>query len=81
VLTFAYNADFRIYLGAETLEEFQFSSLFTVVTGGGSVLATFLAIAVVHRTTERQEARAARIRENSPEGTAEGESGIFPRPE
>jgi hypothetical protein len=79
VLTFAYNADFRIYLRAETLEELQFSSLFTVVTDGASVLVALLALAVVHRTTERQEARAERLRQEPPAET-EGESGIFPPP-
>jgi hypothetical protein len=77
---FAYNADFRIYLRAETLEELQFSSIFTVVTDGASVLVALLAIAVVHRTTERQGARAEQLRETSPAET-EGERGIFPPPD
>ena len=80
VLTFAYNADFRIYLRAETLEELQFSSIFTAVTDGASVLVALLAIAVVHRTTERQEARAEQLRGTLPSET-QGESGIFPPPE
>jgi hypothetical protein len=62
VLNFAYNADFRIYLRAETLDELQFSSLFTAVTDSLSVLGALLALAVVRRTTARQEARAERIR-------------------
>ena len=62
-LNFAYNIDFRIYLRAETLDELQFSSLFTAVTDGASVPVGLLAIAVVHRTTQRQEARALRLRE------------------
>jgi Domain of unknown function (DUF4328) len=81
LLTFAYNADFRIYLRAETLDELQFSSLFTVVTDGASVLAALLAIAVVHRTTERQETRAAKLRETFAVGPAEGGSGILTPPE
>ena len=63
VLNFAYNIDFRIYLRAETLDELQFSSLFTAVTDSASVPVALLAIAVVHRTTERQDARAVRLRE------------------
>jgi hypothetical protein len=69
-----------VYLRAETLEELQFSSIFTVVTDGASVLVALLAIAVVHRTTERQEARVEQLRGTSPADT-EGESGIFPPPE
>jgi hypothetical protein len=63
VLNFAYNIDFRLYLRAETLDELQFSSLFTAVTDSASVPVGLLAIAVVHRTTQRQEERAARLRE------------------
>ncbi|MGH3080325.1 MAG: DUF4328 domain-containing protein [Gaiellaceae bacterium] len=80
LLTLAYNADFRIYLRAETLDELQFSSLFTVVTDGASVLAALLAIAVVHRTTDRHEARAAQLRQTVAAGPAEGESGILTPP-
>ena len=62
VLNVAYNADFRIYLRAETLDELQFSSLFTAATDSLSVLGALLALAVVRRTTARQEARAERLR-------------------
>jgi hypothetical protein len=61
-LNFAYNADLRIYLRAETLDEFQFSSIFTAVTDSLSVLGALLALAVVRRTTARQQARAERLR-------------------
>jgi hypothetical protein len=81
VLNFAYNIDFRIYLRAETLEELQFSSLFTVATDSASVPVALLAIAVVHRTTERQEARAERLREALRAGTDEEQSGIVAPPE
>jgi hypothetical protein len=62
VLNFAYNADLRLALRPETLEELQFSSLLTTVTDGLSVAGALLALAVVRRTTARQEARAASLR-------------------
>jgi hypothetical protein len=62
VLSFAYNADLRLSVRAETLEELQFASLFTTVTDSVSVVGALLALAVVRRTTARQEARAARLR-------------------
>jgi hypothetical protein len=62
VLNLAYNSDLRIYLRAETLTELQFSSLFTAATDALSVLGALLALAVVRRTTARQESRAERLR-------------------
>lgn len=62
VLNFAYNADIRIYLSAETLEELQFSSVFTAAADALSVVGALLALAVVRRTTSRMEARAERVR-------------------
>jgi Domain of unknown function (DUF4328) len=62
VLNFAYNADFRIYVRAETLEELQFSALFTAATDALSVVGALLALAVIRRTTARHEARAERLR-------------------
>jgi hypothetical protein len=67
-------------LRAETLEELQFSSLFTAATDSASALGALLAIAVVHRTTARQEERAEQLRQASL-SDAERESGIFPPPE
>jgi hypothetical protein len=62
VLNFAYNADYRIYARAETLDELQFSAAFTAAVDGLSAITALFALAVVRRTTARQEARAARLR-------------------
>jgi Domain of unknown function (DUF4328) len=71
-LNFAYNADLRIYLRAETLEDFQFSSLFTTASDALSVLGALLALAVVRRTTTRHEARVERLRSMQDEAAEEG---------
>jgi hypothetical protein len=62
VLNFVYNAAFRLFLRAESLEELQFASLLTTVSDAISVLGGLLGLAVIRRTTARQEARATRLR-------------------
>ena len=62
VLNFVYNVATRLFLRAETIEELQFASLVTTVSDAISVLGGLLGLAVVRRTTARQEARAARLR-------------------
>jgi hypothetical protein len=47
---------------AETLEELQFSALFTAAPDALSVVGALLALAVIRRTTARHEARAERLR-------------------
>lgn len=62
VLNFAYNAAFRLDFRAEELEEIQLASLITIVADSLSVIGALLALAVVRRTTARQESRAERLR-------------------
>lgn len=62
VLNVVYNAALRLDLRAEELEELQVAAAVTIAADGLSVVGALLALAVVRRTTQRQEARAERLR-------------------
>jgi hypothetical protein len=59
ILNFAYNAALRITLRADEIPEYSDAAVAYLVADSLSVITAVLAILVVQRTTERQEARAA----------------------
>jgi Domain of unknown function (DUF4328) len=79
-LNFVYNVDFRLYLRADTLDELQTSAQFTAFADGLSALGGLLALAVVRRTTARQEARADALRRQLGDSATSAPGGIVAPP-
>jgi hypothetical protein len=61
VLNFAYNAGFRLTLRADEIAEYSDAAVAYLVADSFSLITGVLAILVVRRTTQRQEARAAAV--------------------
>jgi hypothetical protein len=68
VLNFAYNVALRLTLRADDIPEYSDAAVAYLVADSLSVITGVLAILVVRRTTERQEARAAIIGAAAREG-------------
>ena len=73
ILNFLYNAALRLSLRADEIPEFSDAAVTYLFADSLSAITGVLAVLVVRRTTDRQEARAARI--------AEAEAGMSPEPE